>query len=120
MIIETSMGDGGGTSQNCGSDEKQLTYANTLLNWYSSDTSKVAGITWFTIVDPYLGWQTTNTLWNTCGLIDSNTLSVQAAGTVWRHECGISEVEILRAPRLHYHFSQILFLNKPLLKLIRV
>lgn len=104
MITETSMGDGGGTSQNCGSDEKQLSYANALLDWYSSDTSKIAGITWFTIVDPYLSWQTTNTLWNTCGLIDSNAISVQSAGTVWKHNCGVSEVEIIRAPRVTLSF----------------
>jgi len=72
MITETSMGDGGAILQNCGSPAKQLAYADTLLKWYNNDTSKIAGMTWFTIVDPYLGWQTPSKLWNTCGLVDSN------------------------------------------------
>jgi len=72
MLTETCMGDGGGILQNCGSPSKQLAYADTLLSWYNSDTSKIVGMTWFTAVDPYLGWQTPNTLWNTCGLVDSN------------------------------------------------
>jgi len=95
MITETSMGDGGGILQNCGSPAKQLAYADTLLKWYNNDTSKIAGMTWFTIVDPYLGWQTPSKLWNTCGLVDSNGVTVQQAGTLWRHKCstaGISSI----------------------------
>ncbi len=87
LLTETCMGDGGGMSQNCGSPSKQLAYADTLLSWYNSDTSKIIGMTWFTVVDPYLGWQTPSTLWNTCGLVDSNGVTVQSAGTSWRHDC---------------------------------
>ncbi|MBI2281473.1 MAG: T9SS type A sorting domain-containing protein [Bacteroidetes bacterium] len=87
LLTETCMGDGGGISQNCGSPSKQLAYADTLLSWYNSDTSKIIGMTWFTVVDPYLGWQTPSTLWNTCGLVDSNGVTVQSAGTLWRHDC---------------------------------
>ncbi len=87
LLTETCMGDGGGFLQNCGSPSKQLAYADTLLSWYNSDTSKIVGMTWFTIVDPYLGWQTPSTLWNTCGLVDSNGVTVQSAGTLWRHDC---------------------------------
>ncbi len=87
FLTETCMGDGGGISQNCGSPSKQLAYADTLINWYSSDTSKIVGMTWFTVVDPYLGWQTPSTLWNTCGLVDSSGVSIQSAGTIWRHDC---------------------------------
>lgn len=95
LLTETCMGDGGGVLQNCGSPLKQFAYADALLNWYSSDTSNVAGITWFTVVDPYLGWQTPNTLWNTCGLVDSSGVTVQPAGTLWQHNCittGFDEV----------------------------
>lgn len=87
MITETCMGDGGGVTSNCGSPAKQLAYADTLLNWYNTDTSKIIGMTWFTIVDPYLGWQTPSTLWNTSGLVDSNGVTLQSAGTLWQHEC---------------------------------
>lgn len=87
LFTETCMGDGGGILQNCGSPSKQFEYADTLLSWYNSDTSKIIGMTWFTIVDPYLGWQTPSTLWNTCGLVDSNGVTVQSAGTLWRHDC---------------------------------
>lgn len=95
MLTETCMGDGGGFLENCGSPIKQLEYADTLLNWYALDTSQIIGMTWFTIVDPYLGWQTPNTLWNTCGLVDSNGMTVQMAGTLWRHDCtsGLSEID---------------------------
>ncbi len=92
LLTETSMGDGGGTLQNCGSPSKQLAYADTLLSWYNSDTSKIVGMTWFTMIDPYLGWQTPSTLWNTCGLIDSNGVTVQAAGAVWRHDCSTTGI----------------------------
>lgn len=87
LLTETCMGDGGGIFQNCGSPSKQLAYADTLLSWYKNDTSKIIGMTWFTVVDPYLGWQTPSTLWNTCGLVDSNGVTVQSAGTLWRHDC---------------------------------
>lgn len=93
MLTETCMGDGGGILQNCGSPSKQLAYADTLLSWYNSDTSKIVGMTWFTVVDPYLGWQTPNTLWNTCGLVDSNGVTVQPAGTLWRHDCTTTGME---------------------------
>jgi len=89
MITETCMADGGGVSQNCGSPSKQLAYADTLLNWYKTDTSKIEGMTWFTLVDPYMGWLTPATLWNTCGIIDSNGVSIQAAGAVWQHNCSL-------------------------------
>ena len=92
LLTETCMGDGGGLLQNCGSPSKQLEYADTLLNWYTSDTSKIVGMTWFTIVDPYLGWQTPNDLWNTCGLVDSNGVTVQSAGTLWRHDCVVTDI----------------------------
>jgi len=55
--------------------------------------SKIVGMTWFTAVDPYLGWQTPNTLWNTCGLVDSNGVTVQPAGTLWRHDCTTTGME---------------------------
>jgi len=93
MLTETCMGDGGGVGQNCGSPSVQLAYADTLLRWYNNNASSVEGMTWFTVTDPYLGWQTPNTLWNTCGLVDSNGVTIQPAGTLWRHQCsvGISE-----------------------------
>ncbi|MFN3840417.1 MAG: T9SS type A sorting domain-containing protein [Cyclobacteriaceae bacterium] len=97
LITETCMGDGGGILQNCGSPSKQLAYADTLLRWYNSNTSKILGMTWFTVVDPYLGWQTPSTLWNTCGLVDSSGVNIQSAGTLWRHNCittYISEISL--------------------------
>jgi len=95
LLTETCMGDGGGILQNCGSPSKQLAYADTLLNWYNSDTSKIVGMTWFTAVDPYLGWQTPSTLWNTCGLVDSNGVTVQQAGTLWRHDCTTTGISLI-------------------------
>jgi hypothetical protein len=90
MLTETSMGNGGGTLQNCGSPQKQQNYADSLLLWYNSNISNVEGMTWFTVVDPYLGWQTPNTLWNTCGLVDSNGVTIQPAGNFWKHNCPLS------------------------------
>ena len=52
-------------------------------------------MTWFTVVDPYLGWQTPNTLWNTCGLVDSNGVTVQSAGTLWRHDCTTTGISLI-------------------------
>lgn len=95
LITETCMGDGGGSSQNCGSPSKQLNYADTLLRWYKNNISNIEGMTWFTITDPYLSWQTSNTLWNTCGLIDSNGMALQPAGTLWRHSCPTSGINAL-------------------------
>jgi hypothetical protein len=98
LLTETCMGDGGGILQDCGSPAKQLAYADALLNWYNSDTSKIVGMTWFTIVDPYLGWQTPNSLWNTCGLVDSNGVTVQSAGTRWQHNCTTTGMESDQSP----------------------
>ncbi len=95
MLTETCMGDGGGILQNCGSPVKQLAYADTLLNWYNSDTTNIAGMTWFTVTDPFLGWQTPSTLWNTSGLVDSNGVTIQPAGTLWRHDCTTTTIESL-------------------------
>lgn len=92
FISETAMGEGGGTQENCGSPEKQLAYADTLLKWYEREKNSVEGICWFTLADPFLGWQTPSTLWNTVGLVDSNGISIQPAGTLWRHECNVTSV----------------------------
>lgn len=89
MLTETCMGNGGGIGQNCGSPLKQQNYADSLLLWYNSNISNVEGMTWFTVVDPYLGWQTPSTLWNTCGLIDSNGVTIQPAGNKWKHICSV-------------------------------
>jgi hypothetical protein len=93
FITETCMGDGGGLQQNCGLPSKQLAYADMLLQWYGSNGEAVEGMTWFTVVDPYLGWQTSNTLWNTCGLVDSSGVVVQPAGTLWKHDCTVTRIE---------------------------
>jgi hypothetical protein len=93
FITETCMGDGGGLQQNCGLPSKQLEYADRLLQWYGSHKEAVEGMTWFTVVDPYLGWQTPNTLWNTCGLVDSSGVDVQPAGMVWKHDCTITGMD---------------------------
>jgi hypothetical protein len=99
FITETSMGDGGGIAQNCGSPAKQQAYADTLLRWYNTHASAVEGMTWFTITDPYIGWLISNTftLWNTCGLVDSSGAFVQPAGTLWNHKCpaSVSDVPLI-------------------------
>jgi len=109
MLTETCMGDGCGILQNCGSPSKQLAYADTLLSWYNSDTSKIVGMTWFTAIDPYLGWQTPNTLWNTCRLVDSNGVTVQPAGTLWRHDCTTTGMESINQSSYFFTF----FIPKP-------
>ncbi len=87
MLSETCIGDGGGVFQHCGSPIKQQSYVDTLLNWYNNDTLSILGMTWFTLVDPYLGWIIPSSLWNNGGLIDSNGIDIQEAGKLWQHNC---------------------------------
>ncbi|MBI2271331.1 MAG: T9SS type A sorting domain-containing protein [Bacteroidetes bacterium] len=101
LITETCMGDGGGTNQNCGSPTKQLAYADTLLRWYNTNKTKIEGMTWFTITDPYLDWQTSNTIWNTCGLTDSSGIAIQPAGTLWSHQCQTSGINSNKHPQFN-------------------